>query len=202
VPRSLSAAEVEAFRERLCDVAEQMFAEHGPEDVTLRQLASELGVSPMTPYRYFKDKDAILAAVRARAFARFSAAMRSPSANPLTRGFRAGGDAYFRFALENPAAYRLMFDLHQPTAAQYPELMAAAAQARETMGGWLRELAAQGRFSGDVELYAHAFWSVMHGAVMLELSGHLASPLDARAVARPALSALLKEIGLWSTEPG
>ena len=46
--------------------AERLFAEHGVEAVTMRQLAAALGVSPMTPYRYFKDKDAILAAVRAR----------------------------------------------------------------------------------------------------------------------------------------
>ncbi len=41
----------------------------------MRQLAAELGCSPMTPYRYFKDKDEILAAVRAAAFDRFSEAL-------------------------------------------------------------------------------------------------------------------------------
>ena len=41
----------------------------------MRQLAAELGVSPMTPYRYFADKDAILAAVRARAFNRHAEAL-------------------------------------------------------------------------------------------------------------------------------
>jgi AcrR family transcriptional regulator len=201
VPKALSISEVEAFRERLCDVAERMFAEHGPEDVTLRELAAALGVSPMTPYRYFKDKDAILAAVRARAFTRFATAMRGGgTARQEQSGWRQGRDAYFKFALENPAAYRLMFDTSQPTADQYPELKTASERARETMGAWLRELSAQGRFAGDVELYAHAFWSVMHGAVMLELAGRLSAPLDARAVTRPALIALLKDLGLWSPE--
>src|SRR5215510_13664573 len=75
VPKVLTDIDIETFRERLCDVAEQMFASHGPEGVTMRQLAAELGVSSMTPYRYFKDKDAILAAVRRRAFTRFAATM-------------------------------------------------------------------------------------------------------------------------------
>ena len=196
MPRSLSSAEVEAFRERLCDVAEQMFAAHGAEDVTMRELATALGVSAMTPYRYFKDKDAILAAVRTRAFTRFAAAMREGMSVLRKRGFRQGGDAYFKFALENPAAYRLMFDTQQPTADRYPELVAATEGARDTMSGWLRELEAEGRFRGDVDLYAHAIWSVMHGAVMLELAGKLKPPLDARAVALPALAALMKEMGL------
>ena len=45
----------------------------------MRELASALGVSPMTPYRYFRDKDDILAAVRARAFDRFAAALGNSS---------------------------------------------------------------------------------------------------------------------------
>src|ERR1700676_813715 len=75
LPRSLSQDDVARFREAMCDAAERLFAEHGTEAVTIRQLAGELGVSPMTPYRYFKDKDAILAAVRARGFDRHADAL-------------------------------------------------------------------------------------------------------------------------------
>ena len=63
MPRVLTETDVADFRERLCVAAERLFAEKGPDAVTMRQLASELGVSPMTPYRYFQDKDDILAAV-------------------------------------------------------------------------------------------------------------------------------------------
>ncbi|HEY3889596.1 MAG TPA: helix-turn-helix domain-containing protein, partial [Caulobacteraceae bacterium] len=66
MPKILTDNDLARFRDRLCDVAERLFAEHGAEAVTIRQMAAELGVSAMTPYRYFKDKDAILAAVRAR----------------------------------------------------------------------------------------------------------------------------------------
>ena len=65
MPRVLSQADVADFRDRLCEAAERLFAEHGPEAVTMRQLAAELGVSPMTPYRYFRDKDDILEIGRA-----------------------------------------------------------------------------------------------------------------------------------------
>jgi AcrR family transcriptional regulator len=193
MPRTLSPADVETFRVRLCDVAEKLFAAHGPDGVTMREMADALGVSSMTPYRYFKDKDAILAAVRTRAFNQFAAAMESARQNSSARS----GNAYVDFALAHPAAYRLMFDVSQPTFADYPELVAAMGRARLTMGAGLRELAAAGRFTGDVELGAYVFWSTMHGAVMLELAGLLeGSKLDARQIAKPAVEALRKHFGL------
>jgi AcrR family transcriptional regulator len=194
MPRTLSPADVEAFRTRLCDVAEKLFAAQGPAGVTMREMADALGVSSMTPYRYFKDKDAILAAVRTRAFNQFAAAMESARRNAKARS---GNNAYVDFALAHPAAYRLMFDVSQPTFADYPDLVAAMGRARLTMGGGLRELAAAGRFTGDVELAAYVFWSTMHGAVMLELAGVLeGSKLDARTIAKPAVEALRKHFGL------
>src|ERR1700691_1580342 len=193
MPRTLSPADLDAFRTRLCDVAEKLFAAHGPDGVTMREMADALGVSSMTPYRYFKDKDAILAAVRTRAFNQFAAAMESARQNAKARS----GNAYVEFALAHPAAYRLMFDVSQPTFADYPELVAAMGRALLTMGGHLRELAAAGLFKGDVELVAYVFWSTMHGAVMLELAGLLeGSKLDARKIAKPAVEALKKHFGL------
>jgi AcrR family transcriptional regulator len=191
MPKTLTPEDLEAFRARLCDVAERLFAARGPDGVTMRQMADELGVSSMTPYRYFKDKDDILAAVRTRAFNRFAVAMESARAKPRS------GNAYLDFALAHPAAYRLMFDVSQPTYAEYPDLVQAMDRARLTMGGGLRELAASGRFSGDVELAAYVYWSTMHGAVMLELAGLLeGSKLDARKIAQPAVEALGKHFGI------
>jgi AcrR family transcriptional regulator len=191
MPKTLTPEDLEAFRGRLCDVAEKLFAARGPDGVTMRQMADALGVSSMTPYRYFKDKDDILAAVRTRAFNRFAAAMES------ARAQHRSGNPYLDFALANPAAYRLMFDVSQPTFAEYPELVQAMDRARLTMGGGLRELAASGRFSGDVDLAAYVYWSTMHGAVMLELAGLLeGSKLDARKIAQPAVEALGKHFGI------
>jgi AcrR family transcriptional regulator len=69
MPRAaLRDDEIEAFREGLCRAATRLFAERGHAGVTLRALAAELGCSPMTPYRYFRDKDEIFAAVRAHAY--------------------------------------------------------------------------------------------------------------------------------------
>ena len=56
MPRNLSRADVDAFRARLCAVAQKRFAKDGVEGVSMRQLADALGCSQMTPYRYFRNK--------------------------------------------------------------------------------------------------------------------------------------------------
>ena len=175
MPRVLSEADVADFRERLCEAAERLFAEQGPDAVTMRQLAAELGVSPMTPYRYFRDKDDILAAVRTNGFNRFAEALetaRDKAANPRAKG-AAVGEAYISFALDHPHTYKLMFDLNQPSEADYPELIAAGKRARATMSGYVRDLVADGVLTGDAEQIGTMFWAAAHGAVVLELAGKL-----------------------------
>ena len=115
MPRVLTETDVADFRDRLCEAAERLFAEKGPDAVTMRQLSAELGVSPMTPYRYFEDKDDILAAVRTSGFTRFAEALeaaRAVGTDARSRG-EAVGEAYVRFALEHPHSYKLMFDLNR-----------------------------------------------------------------------------------------
>jgi AcrR family transcriptional regulator len=177
MPRVLSESEVTGFRDRVCEVAARLFVAKGPEGATMRELASALGVSAMTPYRYFRDKDDILAAVRARAFDRFAEALEKAYCGPGTtiERSRAERDAYVRFALEEPATYRLMFDLSQPTEDEYPDLVRAMARARATMTAHVRDLVAEGIFAGDPELIGHVFWAALHGAVTLHLAGKLSS---------------------------
>ena len=195
MPKILTDLDIETFRERLCDVAEQMFASHGPDGVTMRQLAAELGVSSMTPYRYFKDKDAILAAVRRRAFTKFAAAMEEAT---KAAGGGQPGEAYLDFALKNPSAYRMMFDTYQPTFHEYPDLLAAMERARATMTAGWKQLAEKGALPAglDLDLVGHLHWSAMHGAVMLELAGLLRPPLTAAKIAAPTLEALAKSMSL------
>ena len=181
MPRVLSETDVADFRERLCEAAERLFAEHGPDGVTMRQLAAELGVSPMTPYRYFKDKDAILAAVRTNGFNRFADALEAAydsESDPIAR-FRSTGEAYVRFALSEPAAYKLMFDLMQPHEADYPELVAAEARALATQTRHVQGMVDAGVLQGDVKMLAHMFWSILHGTLVLQLAGKLSPDIDA-----------------------
>ena len=194
MPRVLSESDVADFRERLCDAAEKLFAEKGPDAVTMRQLAAELGVSPMTPYRYFTDKEDILAAVRTNGFNRFAEALETALAH--TQGSAkakssAVGEAYLNFAFEHPQTYKLMFDLNQPHEQDYPELVAAASRANAMRSAYIKGLVEAGVMEGDPEEIGRMYWAATHGAVTLELAGKLPKGM-ARTLNRQLGHALAK----------
>lgn len=194
MPKVLSEPDVREFRDRVCEAATHLFAEHGAEDVTMREVARVLGVSPMTPYRYFRDKDEILAVVRARAFDRFAEALEQAYAvkgDALSRS-RSVGEAYMRFAFGEPHAYRLMFDLNQPGEAQYPDLLRATARARATMSDHVRGLIEAGIIAGDAELIGHVFWAALHGAIVLQFAGKLTEGRDFARIAEASFQALMR----------
>lgn len=194
MPRVLSEADVADFRERLCEAAERLFAEKGLDGVTMRQLAAELGVSPMTPYRYFRDKEDILAAVRAGGFNRFAEALetaRDRTPGDVRAKSAAVGEAYLDFAFQHPNTYKLMFDLNQPHEADYPELVDAGMRAKATMSAYVKDLVANGDLVGDPEQLGLMFWAATHGAVVLELAGKLA-PGTARALHHATNSAIAR----------
>ena len=201
MPRVLTELEVSDFRDRLCAAAERLFAERGPQGVGMRQLAGELGVSPMTPYRYFKDKDDILATVRASGFDRFSDALEAAMASfdDAIEQAAAVGDAYFRFALDQSAAYKLMFDLDQPTEARYPDLVRATERAKRTMTGYIGRLVEAGILKGDQDLIAHVFWATIHGLVVLHLAGKLPGPVDVETLRDESFRVLFSS---YQAQPG
>src|ERR1700740_3219172 len=109
MPRYLTEQDIADFRAELCQVATERFARFGYEGVTMRQLAEALGCSPKTPYRYFKDKADILAAVRAQAFTRFADTLEAAAKGPPEERGRRTTEAYISFATSHPHAYRIMF---------------------------------------------------------------------------------------------
>ncbi len=194
LPRPLSKPEVAEFRDRLCDAATGLFAERGREGFSMRELATALGVSPMTPYRYFRDKDEMLAAVRARAFDRFADVLERAFAKPGTATDRAAAaaDAYVEFAFGEPQSYRMMFDLSQPGEEHYPDLMRATTRARATMTQHIPGLIAEGLLEGDAQEIGHVFWAAIHGAVVLQLAGKLTPEFDFERVRDAAIRALVE----------
>ena len=62
-----SRAEPRLSRERILAAAVELAREHGIEALSMRRLAQELDVWPMSVYRYFQDKDELLDAIAAEA---------------------------------------------------------------------------------------------------------------------------------------
>jgi AcrR family transcriptional regulator len=176
----LSDTEITAFRDRLCRVAERLFAERGFSAVSMRELAAALGCSATAAYRYFRDKEEILAAVRTAAFDRFAESMEDAARDAMgarQRG-RALGKAHLEFVRAEPNAYRLMFDLTQPDEARYPELQRAYARTTRVLTAWVEELLEEGLVQGEPLRLAWVFWAASHGLAVLHLAGKLPADFD------------------------
>ncbi|CAB3783737.1 hypothetical protein LMG28614_01713 [Paraburkholderia ultramafica] len=175
MPKTLSSDDIQQFREAMRRVAENAFATRGAQGVTMRELAKELGCSAMTPYRYFRDKEEILAMVRAAAFNRFAARLEAAAQNAPATDHSVVSEAYVAFALDEPHAYRLMFD-QTPQQAGYPELAAASQRAWRLLGAHFERLVAAGILEGDPQLIGYAYWASLHGFTMLALANQLPLP--------------------------
>jgi AcrR family transcriptional regulator len=164
MPRNLTQAHVAQFRTRLCDVAARLYFELGHSNFNMRDLAARVGVSAMTPYRYFGDKDGILAAVRARGLARLADQLEAA----VPQGPAAVTQTYIRFAMEEAAYYRLIFDLSQPSA----PLAELARQQRRIIWAMMGATTA-GRSVLQAEMSARNLWVALHGAICLVVAGKL-----------------------------
>ncbi|MGV3651505.1 MAG: TetR/AcrR family transcriptional regulator [Devosia sp.] len=76
----------------------------------LRELARRVGVSSAAPYRHFRNRDELVAAIAAEGFHRFARLLQQAAAGrPADLQLPAIGRAYVRFARENPPLFQLMF---------------------------------------------------------------------------------------------
>ncbi|WP_445188887.1 TetR/AcrR family transcriptional regulator [Pseudonocardia sp. Cha107L01] len=89
-----------------------LLSESGLAGFSVAELARRLKVSTAAPYRHFRDRDALLAAVATRAAGELTAAMRAAVAaagpDPVDR-FAATAGAYVRFVSTRGAGFDVIF---------------------------------------------------------------------------------------------
>src|ERR1700761_2349496 len=182
MPRVLTDEDIEGVRAEIGAAAARLYGRGGLASITMRDLAEATGRSPMGLYRYFKDRDEIVAWLRTDAFTRFSDALEKAfaSGSDAFARARAVGQAYLDFALKNPDAYRLMFDMTQPDDTRYSDLISAAARANKTVTRHVRALADAGVVQGDPETVGRALWAAAHGVIVLYLAGRLSTEQNVR----------------------
>lgn len=154
------------LRAALLDAGLDALERSGEADLSLRQLAREVGVSPTAVYRHFPDKDALLAALAAEGVTQLGEAQQlaSDNAGGGAAGFAATGRAYVRFALDHPALFRLAFT--------HAGMGADPLHGNDAASRLLRDYARQ--FAGaDAEAMALRAWSLAHGLAMLMLDGRV-----------------------------
>ena len=142
--------------------------------VSLRELARKVGVSATAVYRHFPDKKALLAALAAEGIARLGTAQRiaSEQAGGGGAGFAATGQAYVRFALDNPALFRLAFTHGDHGVGNKADGDQGGGAMIANDEAWRMLRAYAESFAGaDAQRLQLQAWAVAHGLAMLMLDG-------------------------------
>jgi AcrR family transcriptional regulator len=136
-------------------------------DISLRHLAREVGVSPTAVYRHFPDKNALLRALADAGIAQMAQWQKQAAiAGGAADAFAATGRAYVRWALANPALFKLVFgQCGDAGRGVFGENDAAH---------MLRDYAR--RYASDeagIQRFMLQAWVTVHGLAMLMLDGQL-----------------------------
>jgi len=160
------------MRRRILKAAMRLFLRQGFANVTLRNIAGEIGYSPASIYRYFENKDEIFFALRGEGFERFQEVQQAArrDTRPMQR-LREHAQAYIGFALENPEYYELMFIEKAPIerAGEREEWAATVESLRLLRDDVQLAIDADVLCTDDVDAAVFAFWSLLHGVMALIL---------------------------------
>src|ERR1700752_5133044 len=163
------------LREELLEAAIRLIAEVGPTAFTLREIARRAGVSHNAPYRHFRDKDDVIAAVATQGYRELNTAMLE-AAKPETdtvRRLKCAGLAYIAFALRRPEHFTVMFDAPIPRRAN-PEAAEAGERAFGALVTLVKNCQDAGQLpTGDSLELALLAWSMVHGIAKLAITGRL-----------------------------
>jgi len=174
----------ERLREEILAAAERLLIRTGDmEQVSIRAVADEVGVTPPSIYLHFADKLELIFAVCERHFASFDRILEEAAAgadDPL-ESLRLRAHAYVRFGLDHPEEYRILF-MSKPAAT--PEgwsnerLMANAAFGH-LVQAVQRCLDSNAMAPGNAVLIASGLWAVVHGITSLLIANRgLAWPVE------------------------
>jgi AcrR family transcriptional regulator len=165
----------------LLTAAEAVLVRDGPGGLTVRAVAAEAGIAPMSVYNRLGGKDGLVDALLIRGFDRLraslEAAMSDTAETDLRARFISCGLSYRQFAQTNPHFYAIMFEDAIPHDRDNQEVVE---HAHATFGALVRivELAAAAGVlaAPDPVEAAQQIWSAVHGAVALELKGLVLTP--------------------------
>lgn len=108
-PRTQEA--VDAFRQDILDAALKIIIEHGFDELSMRKIASRLGVTATTIYNYYASRDELYFYIRIRGFELLYECLERAFAahdDPLEK-MRAVVEEYLRFGITYPDYYEVMF---------------------------------------------------------------------------------------------
>src|SRR5580698_3632752 len=165
------------LRQELLRVAEAALEARGVQQLSLRELSRELGVSHASPQRHFATKQDLINALATVGFQRLDSITARATAAAPGQDFNARltkvALAHLGFALKHPALLALMFEAKRQPALP-PELLAALHAAFSHIPRILKEGQEAGKIvPGDPFRLALTLGAVVQGLVAISTDGKI-----------------------------
>jgi AcrR family transcriptional regulator len=166
VPESTSA--------RIYQCALAILEADGPQAVSMRRIAAEVGITPMAIYHHFPSREALLDKIVATEFERLAEFFREP-----VKGSTASArivhvmDGYIDYALAHPRIFDYVFASPRPGARRFPDDFRARRSPTlnvtvDALSEWMK---AGELKRDDVWEIAMALWAHVHGYLALYRGG-------------------------------
>jgi AcrR family transcriptional regulator len=171
------------------DAASRLLESEGPQALTMRRIAGEVGCSTSVLYSMFGGKAGVAEALWCEGFERLHAALAAVEGDePLAR--LAGlGQAYRASALDNQSYYAVMFARPIPGFDPPSEAYEVSLRPLRLLTEAVADCVAAGVFrSVEPAHAARVLWAASHGAVSLELAGYEGA-IDPEACYRDVMAA-------------
>lgn len=168
-PKERSERDLEERKEQILDAVEDLLIEEGAANLSMRAVARRISYAPASLYYYYRDKDAVIAAVLERTGRRIGKAIRQAASNAgdPVEALRAAFHAYIGVALERPALARLVYLMREPMS----ENLRVGASGRNPNLALLARILrdaeeAKALRVGDIDLAVRCLWIAAQGLVI------------------------------------
>ncbi len=184
---------------KIAAVAREILEAEGAEAVSMRRIASAIGLSPMALYRHYANREDLLTAVAEETFVEAAAELRARAMpDDMREALREITDAMLDFALARPRLYEFMFTARRAGARHYPDDFRAG---RSPTASLLMQVLQRGLAAG--QLLPDDVWEVtltcstqLHGLIQLYHGGRIAlSEADFRDLCHRCMTRLVEGIG-------
>jgi AcrR family transcriptional regulator len=176
----------------------EILATEGVGGLSLRKVAQNAGVSHSAPYAHFADKQALIAAISTEGYRRLYVKLLTVSRNyqgdPLRQLVEAAW-VYTRFALDDPAHFKITFSGVIEKEKDYPEFVEMSQRSFSVVVDIVQACQVDGILdAGPTDAVAVSVWSLVHGFLSLLLEGQISHTVTQRMSTREMLIFALNRV--------
>jgi AcrR family transcriptional regulator len=185
----------QATEERIAETALKLLETGGEDGVSMRRVATAVGITPMAIYHHFADRKALLNFVVDREFTKYSESLQAtPRRGTYEFQILTCMDAYIDYAFAHPRIFDYVFAEPRPGARRFPEdFRARRSPTLNPVADLLQKAMEAGYLKQDdvwelaMELWAHA-----HGYIALYRGGRFDLPeKEFRALVRRSIRRMI-----------